>query len=130
MKTMPGVGPVGKPAAQSADRGQEPHAVAAPEREQIDGGDDERQEQRDQHQLDRPAADPPVADPDVARRSLGDLEPLVERAEQLLRGAAHLHELRVAGQAPPVSPKADGGRLPPVVSVIAGTPRARNGPCS
>ena len=40
-----------------------------------------------EQQLDRPAADDARAGPDVARRPLGQLEALVERAEQLLRGA-------------------------------------------
>ena len=55
--------------------------------------DEERQERSHQHELDRPAADDPIAEPDVARRALGELEPRVERAEQVLRGAADDAEL-------------------------------------
>ena len=58
-------------------------------REEIDRGDEERQQQGDEHDLDRPAPDDAVADPDGAARSLHGLEPLVERAEQLLRRAPH-----------------------------------------
>src|SRR4051794_35371678 len=86
--------PEEKPAAQRPQRGAEPQPVTAGEREEIDCGDDERQQQGDQHELERPAADRAIADPDRTRRSRRCLEALVERAEQLLRGTSHLHELR------------------------------------
>ena len=53
---------------------------------------EKRQQRRDQDELDRPAADDARAEVDVARRPLCELEALVERAEQVLRGAAELAE--------------------------------------
>ena len=71
-------------------------------REEIDGADEERDEQGGQQQLDRPAAHDARAGPDEARRALRQLEALVERAEQLLRGAAERRE--------PVPSRRPGGR--------------------
>ena len=99
-------------------------------REQVDGGDEEGQQRRDQHELDRPAPDDAIPEPDVARRPLRELEPLVERAEQLLRGAADRPEPLHVERLGHVGERVGGSRSPAVVIVTAGMPRATNGACS
>src|SRR5262249_53383418 len=91
--------PEQQPCPQRPRRASEPDALAPAEREEIDGGDEERDEQRDQHELDRPAARDPLVEPDVARGPLRELEAAVQRAERLLRRLAELRELTVV-QAP------------------------------
>ena len=98
-------------------------------REQVYDGRQEREQRRHQHELDRPAADDPGAEEDVGRGAPGELQPLVERPEQLLRGAADLAE-PVAAK--PVRRIADSARRPVAadVSVTAEIPRASSGACS
>ena len=124
----------GRPRARSragcrscAERGRERDPPPAAAREEVDRGDDERQQHRDQHELDRPAADEPLAEVDVARRALRRARALVERADELLGGAADVGQPLRGRAAPGVSPNAAGGRSPAVVSVIAGMPRATSG---
>ena len=94
--------------AVGAERRRERDAPPPAAGEQVDRRDGERQQHRDQHELERPAADDPGAEVDVRRRALRQLEPLVERAEQALRGAA---ELGVAAAVQPVGRVArDRGR--------------------
>ena len=83
-------------APQASDRRHEPDPATAEEREEVDRRDEERQQRGDEHDLDRPAADDPRAEPDVRRRPLRQLEPFVERREQLLRRAPDLAEPRPA----------------------------------
>ncbi len=71
-------------------------------REQIDDGDEVRDQQREEHHLDRPAADEPLSRPDERRRSLRQLESLVERTDELLRCAADLTDVRRRERAAPV----------------------------
>ena len=116
--------------AERATAGPKRDAPAAAVREEIDGADEERDQQRREQQLDRPAAHDPHAGPDEARRALRQLEALVERAERAAarrgRAPASCAPSSAAGR----SVNASGGRSPAVVSVSAGTPRATNGPCS
>src|SRR5205085_6250292 len=84
--------PERKPAAEAAQRGGERDPPPPAAREEVDGGGEEREQRRDQHELERPAAHDPLAEVDVARRALRELEALVERAQELLRGAADLRE--------------------------------------
>ena len=89
---------------------------------------EERHERGDQHELDRPAADESRR---RARRSSSS--PARARGPgRASRGASaptgRAREAR--GVEPRVSPKAGGGVAGAVVSVIAGMPRATNGPCS
>ena len=75
--------------------------------EQVDRGGHERKQHRDQDELDRPSLDHARADVDVGGRALHELEPLVERPEEILGGAPDLAEPRrvesvVAGAGRPV----------------------------
>ncbi len=81
-------------AAQAAEGRRQRDAPPSAVREEIDGGDEERQQHRHEHELDRPPAHDPLAQVDVARRPLREVEPLVERAEQLLRRAADHRQAR------------------------------------
>ena len=97
-------------AAQVApQRGRERDPAPPATGEEVDGGGEERKERRDQHELDRPAAHDARAKVDVRRGALRQVEPLVERAEELLRRAAEL------GETDPVEVLrrvAEGGRRP------------------
>jgi hypothetical protein len=86
-------GPEGKPAAEGSQCRRQRNAPPPAAGEQVDGGGEEGQQAGDQHQLDRPAADQARAEVQVARRPLRELEPFVERAEQILRRAPYLVEL-------------------------------------
>ena len=84
--------------------------------EQVDRGRQEGQQHGDQHQLDRPALDHARADVDVRRRPAEELEPLVERPQQVLRCSSDLPQPRrvegvVGGAGRPVarSRDRDGG---------------------
>ena len=79
-------------ATEAPERRQEPDAASSEEREEVDRRYEERQQRGDEHDLDRPAAHDPRAEPDVRGRPLRQLEALVERCEELLRGAADLAE--------------------------------------
>ncbi len=84
--------PEEQPAAVAAQRRRQRNSPAAAAREQVDGRGEERKQAGDQHELDRPAADQARAEVEVARGSLRELEPLVERAEQILGRAPDLAE--------------------------------------
>ena len=83
----------------------------------------------DQQQLDRPAADDPVAGPDEARRPLRELEPWSSEPRSSC-AARPIASSRPRVERERRSVNASGGRSPAVVRVIAGMPRATNGPCS
>ena len=101
----------------------------ARQREQVDDRRQERKQRRHEDELDRPPPDDPGAEEDVGRGARGELQALVERPEQLLRGAADLTE-PVAAKPIGVSPTPLGGRSPDDVSVTAEIPRASSGACS
>ena len=82
------------PAAEAADCGQERDAAPPAVREEIDDRDEVRDEQREQEDLDRPAAYEALTRPHERCRSLGQLEPLVERTDELLRRTADLPDAR------------------------------------
>ncbi len=84
--------PEADPAAQASQRRRKWDAPAPAVREEVDRRDEEREEHRHEHELDCPAAHDPLPQIDVARRPLGEVEPLVERAEQLLRRTADHRE--------------------------------------
>ncbi len=94
-------------ANRCAQRRRERDAPAPAAREQVDGRREERKQTRHEHELDRPSPDQPRAEVEVAGRALGELEALVERAEQVLRGAADLVE---PVHAQPLRDVADGIR--------------------
>ncbi len=91
-----GVSPEEQAAAQAARRRRERDPAAAAAGEQVDGADQERQQGCQQHELDRPAADDPRSEIDVARRSLRQLEPGIERADEILRRPAELAQALAA----------------------------------
>src|SRR5205814_2356230 len=69
---------------------------AAATREEVHGGEKERQKRGDQPELDRPAREDPRAEVDVASRSRRELHRGIEPAEELLGRAPELAEaLRV-----------------------------------
>ena len=121
--------PEEKPAAQRSARSAQRDPVPAAERVEIDDRERVRHEQGDQDELDRPAPDDPATDPDVARTSRGRARgPASEPIS--CWAAAPSWPSRVESRPSIASPKAAGGRLPPVVIVTAGIPAATNGPCS
>ena len=91
-----GVSPEEQPAPQAARRRRERDPAAAAAGEQVDGADQERQQCGQQHELDRPATDDPRSEIDVARRPLRQLEPGVERADEILRRPAELAQALAA----------------------------------
>ena len=117
-------------AAQAAERRRQRDAPPPAVREEIDGGDEERQQHRHEHELDRPPAHDPLAQVDVARRPLREVEPLVERAEQLLRRAADHRQARAVQAVAACRRGSPAARSPAVVIVTAGIPRASTGACS
>src|SRR5690348_7524200 len=81
---------------QAPQRRQQRYAAAPQEGEEVHGCREERQQRGDEHDLDRPAVYDPRPEPDVRRGSLRELESLVERREELLRGAANLGQAGAA----------------------------------
>ena len=77
---------------QAAERAQERHVPPPAPREEIHGGDDHGDEQRDEEKLERPAADHPLADVDVGLRPLRELGRGVQAQHEVLRRAAELAE--------------------------------------
>ncbi|HVM68663.1 MAG TPA: response regulator, partial [Gaiellaceae bacterium] len=93
------VGPEREARAQVGERAPEADPAPAQPREEVDDADRERHERRDQDEAERPAEHGAAAEVEVRRRSLGQLEARVERAEQPLDGAADLAEpLHVDGR--------------------------------
>ncbi len=88
--------PKGEATPECTDRGAERDPPPATVGEEVDRADEERQEEGDEDELERPPLNDPVSDPDRAARALGELRPLVQRTEDLLRGSPEKSEcLRV-----------------------------------
>ena len=113
----------------AAQRRRQRDVASSAAREQVDRGEQERQQRGEQHELDRPAREHARPEVDVASRAGRELGAGVEPAQELLRRAAELAS-RTPSSRPGWSVNAFGGRSPPVVSVSAGIPCASSGPCS
>ena len=84
--------PEQEPAAERAEGRRERNPAAARAGEEVDRRGQERQRHRREDELDRPAAEDPVTEVEVAGRRRPGLDALVEREQELLRGAAQLSE--------------------------------------
>ena len=130
MKTRPTNSQKTKPGAERPQRRPQARLPGGGRGVQIDDRDDEGNSSATRtSSIAQPRTTRP-ADPDVARGARRELEALVERADELLSGSAELPEPGRSRAPRARSPNAGGGRSPPVVSVTAGSPAARNGPCS
>ena len=82
--------PEGEPAAVAPKCGRDRDVAPAAAGEEVDGGDEERQQHRHEHDLDRPPADDAVSEVDVARRPGRERDPLLERVDDVLGRPADL----------------------------------------
>src|SRR5580765_8770887 len=85
-------GPESQPAPVCPERRTERNVSPPTAGKEVNCCCQEGQQAGKEYELDRPAADQPRAEIEIARGALGELEPLVERPDCVLRRSAHLSQ--------------------------------------